>query len=120
MIPRYLLDILQPRPGWRIGWSDSTPSPRRRRENLPNTDCRAILTEIHRGIVSMAAGNSLLAVAPKTPLEEDAAIKHRVVVLGGGFAGVYTAKYLTRMLGNRRDVHVELLSEENYFVFQPL
>ncbi len=69
----------------------------------------------------MAAGNSPLAVAPKTPVEEeDAAIKQRVVVLGGGFAGVYTAKYLTRMLGSRRDVHVELLSEENYFVFQPL
>src|SRR5258708_17836063 len=46
--------------------------------------------------------------------------RHRVVILGGGFAGVYTAKYLTRMLGSRLDVHVELLSEENYFVFQPL
>ena len=66
----------------------------------------------------MAAGNSPLAVAPKTPVEED--IKQRVVVLGGGFAGVYTAKYLTRMLDSRHDVHVELLSEENYFVFQPL
>jgi NADH dehydrogenase len=45
---------------------------------------------------------------------------HRVVILGGGFAGVYTAKHLTRLLRGRRDVHVELLSEENYFVFQPL
>lgn len=44
----------------------------------------------------------------------------RVVVLGGGFAGVYTARYLTEMLGSRTDVEVELLSEENYFVFQPL
>jgi NADH dehydrogenase len=43
-----------------------------------------------------------------------------VVVLGGGFAGVYTAKHLTELLGRRRDVEVELLSEENYFVFQPL
>ena len=42
---------------------------------------------------------------------------HRIVILGGGFAGVYTAKHLTRLLGSRRDVHVELLSEENYFVF---
>jgi NADH dehydrogenase len=42
------------------------------------------------------------------------------VILGGGFAGAYTARYLTRMLGRRDDVHVELLSEENYFVFQPL
>src|SRR6185436_18707723 len=44
----------------------------------------------------------------------------RVVILGGGFAGVYTAKHLTDQLGRRADVQVELLSEENYFVFQPL
>jgi len=44
----------------------------------------------------------------------------RVVVIGGGFAGVNTAKQLIARLGRRRDVSVELLSEENYFVFQPL
>jgi NADH:ubiquinone reductase (H+-translocating) len=44
----------------------------------------------------------------------------RVVILGGGFAGVHTAKYLTELIGSRNDVHVELLSDENYFVFQPL
>ncbi|HEX5779443.1 MAG TPA: FAD-dependent oxidoreductase [Xanthobacteraceae bacterium] len=49
-----------------------------------------------------------------------ATTKRRVVILGGGFAGVYTARYLTRLLKRRDDVHVELLSEENYFVFQPL
>lgn len=54
------------------------------------------------------------------PSESELQPKHRVVILGGGFAGVYAAKYLTRLLGRRRDVHVELLSEENYFVFQPL
>src|SRR5262245_11591388 len=46
--------------------------------------------------------------------------KKRVVVLGGGFAGVYTARQLSQRLGRRKDVHVELLSQENYFVFQPL
>jgi len=44
----------------------------------------------------------------------------RVVILGGGFAGVHTAREVTALLGRRRDVDVELLSEENYFVFQPL
>lgn len=44
----------------------------------------------------------------------------RVVVLGGGFAGVHTAKRLSERLGARKDVEVELLAEENYFVFQPL
>ncbi len=60
--------------------------------------------------------------APGSPatMERLKDVKHRVVVLGGGFAGVYTAKYLSEMLGSRKDVHVELLSEENYFVFQPL
>src|SRR5690606_11098217 len=46
--------------------------------------------------------------------------KQRVVILGGGFAGVYTARRLARLLRRRTDVEVELLSEENYFVFQPL
>jgi NADH:ubiquinone reductase (H+-translocating) len=48
------------------------------------------------------------------------AAKHRIVVLGGGFGGVYAAKSLSHRFRNRSDVHVELLSNENYFVFQPL
>ena len=44
----------------------------------------------------------------------------RVVILGGGFAGVATACKLTRMAEGRRDIEVEVLSSENYFVFQPL
>src|SRR5262245_24649884 len=66
----------------------------------------------------MTAGTAAADMAAAR--EPVAATRHRVVVLGGGFAGVYTAKHLTRMLGARTDVHVELLSEENYFVFQPL
>jgi NADH dehydrogenase len=46
--------------------------------------------------------------------------KARVVILGGGFAGVYTARRLSGLLRSRTDVEVELLCEENYFVFQPL
>jgi NADH dehydrogenase len=66
--------------------------------------------------------NEVAIGAPGPPklMERLKEAKARVVILGGGFAGVYTAKYLTSMLGRRRDVHVELLSEENYFVFQPL
>ncbi len=44
----------------------------------------------------------------------------RVVILGGGFAGVYTARHLIKLLGRKDRVDIELLSEENYFVFQPL
>lgn len=44
----------------------------------------------------------------------------RVLILGGGFSGVYTAKYLERSLRGRADVHITLVNQENYFVFQPL
>ncbi len=62
--------------------------------------------------LALALADSIERARPPGPV--------RIVVLGGGFAGVYTAKYLTDMLGSRTDVVVELLSEENYFVFQPL
>ena len=44
----------------------------------------------------------------------------RVVILGGGFAGVYCALALERALGRRDDYEVVLVNDENYFVFQPM
>src|ERR1051325_4760107 len=46
--------------------------------------------------------------------------KKRVVILGGGFAGVYTARYLEKGLGRREDFEAVLVNKENYFVFQPM
>src|SRR5512132_3094894 len=44
--------------------------------------------------------------------------RHRVVIVGGGFGGVFTAKHLRRRAGS--DVHIELISRNNFFIFQPL
>jgi NADH dehydrogenase len=44
----------------------------------------------------------------------------RVVVLGGGFGGVYTALYLERLLAKGAPVDASLVSRENYLVFQPM
>jgi NADH:ubiquinone reductase (H+-translocating) len=44
--------------------------------------------------------------------------KHRVLILGGGFGGVFTAKHLRQPAGS--DIHVELISRNNFLVFQPL
>ncbi|HEX2360518.1 MAG TPA: FAD-dependent oxidoreductase, partial [Jiangellaceae bacterium] len=41
-----------------------------------------------------------------------------MVIVGGGFGGVFTAKHLRRRAGG--DVHIELISRNNFFVFQPL
>jgi NADH:quinone reductase (non-electrogenic) len=46
--------------------------------------------------------------------------RKQVVILGGGFAGVYTALELEKALGRDSDVDVVLVSRENYLVFQPM
>ncbi len=42
----------------------------------------------------------------------------RIVILGGGFGGVFAAKKLRARAGG--DVRIELISRNNFFVFQPL
>ncbi|MDT2033959.1 MAG: FAD-dependent oxidoreductase [Planktomarina sp.] len=42
----------------------------------------------------------------------------RILILGGGFAGLYAARNIQRLMG--RNVDIEIVNRENYFVFQPL
>jgi len=44
----------------------------------------------------------------------------RIVVLGGGFAGLETVRVLERRLGGRVDVELLLVSDRNYLLFTPL
>ena len=44
--------------------------------------------------------------------------KKRIVVVGGGFAGVYTCAALEKL--QRDDFEIVLVNKENHFVFQPL
>ncbi len=46
--------------------------------------------------------------------------KHRIVILGGGFGGVYTAQALEKLLRGDTSVEVSLVSSENYFTFHPM
>jgi NADH dehydrogenase len=45
---------------------------------------------------------------------------HRILVLGGGFAGVETARHLEKLTRRRDDVEVWLVSRENFSLFTPL
>jgi NADH:ubiquinone reductase (H+-translocating) len=45
---------------------------------------------------------------------------HRILVLGGGFAGVETARHLEKLTRRREDVEVWLVSRENFSLFTPL
>ena len=47
-------------------------------------------------------------------------MKTRIVIAGGGFAGVYAAIYLDKTLARRGDVEVVLISRENFLLFTPM
>jgi len=47
------------------------------------------------------------------------ATKKQILVLGGGFAGVYTARHLERYL-RPEEASIVLVNQENYWVYQPL
>ncbi|MFL5561257.1 MAG: NAD(P)/FAD-dependent oxidoreductase [Gemmatimonadaceae bacterium] len=44
----------------------------------------------------------------------------RILILGGGFAGVATARRLRRLCRGRLDVDITLVSRDNFFVITPL
>jgi NADH dehydrogenase len=51
---------------------------------------------------------------------EVSAHRTRILILGGGFAGVEAARYLDRTLAKRSDVEVTLISRENFSLFTPM
>ena len=44
----------------------------------------------------------------------------QIVIAGGGFAGLYAAKYFDKRLARRDDVEVTLISRENFILFTPM
>jgi NADH dehydrogenase len=46
--------------------------------------------------------------------------KTKVIIAGGGFAGLYAAKYLDKKLARRPDIEVTLISRENFILFTPM
>lgn len=46
--------------------------------------------------------------------------KKRIVILGGGFGGVYTAMYLEKYFKRESEYEIILINRENYFVYQPM
>lgn len=46
--------------------------------------------------------------------------KQRIVILGGGFAGVATARRLERQLRTQPDIEIVLVSRSNFFILTPL
>ncbi len=45
---------------------------------------------------------------------------HKIVILGGGFAGLYTALELDKTFAESPDVQITLVNRENFFLFTPM
>jgi NADH dehydrogenase len=61
------------------------------------------------------SGIAHVADRPDTALR-----RRRVLILGGGFAGMYAARRLAQTLGKRQDIELVLISRENYLLFTPM
>lgn len=46
--------------------------------------------------------------------------KYRIVIVGGGFAGLYAALELEKSFATRPNVEITLISKENFFLFTPM
>jgi len=46
--------------------------------------------------------------------------KKRIVILGGGFGGVYAAMHLEKLLTPQSAVEISLVSRDNFFLFTPM
>jgi NADH dehydrogenase len=57
--------------------------------------------------------NDSVPSTPETPVT-------RVVILGGGFGGIYAALELEKVLARRSDLEVTLVARENFFMFTPM
>jgi NADH dehydrogenase len=51
---------------------------------------------------------------------DTSAPKQRILILGGGFGGVYTARHLERLFRRRPDVEIVLVSRDNFLLMTPL
>jgi NADH dehydrogenase len=54
------------------------------------------------------------------PLPPPSEIKTRIVILGGGFAGVTTAQHLEELFGADPSVSLSLVSDTNALLFTPM
>src|SRR6476619_6331036 len=46
--------------------------------------------------------------------------KTKIVIAGGGFAGLYAAKYFDKHLARRPEIEVTLISRENFILYTPM
>ncbi len=46
--------------------------------------------------------------------------KTRILILGGGFGGIYAAMHLERTLARDPNIEIILINQDNFFLFTPM
>ncbi len=60
------------------------------------------------------------ALGSKQNCHEAGPQKCRVLILGGGFGGIYAALEMEKLLRRRKDISVTLVTRDNFFLFTPM
>jgi NADH dehydrogenase len=82
--------------------------------------CQGAVTGLSWPLLSRAAPMTAPPAPVRPQAERSPRPRHRVVVLGGGFAGVSAARELERLTGRDGDVAITLVSETNHLLFTPM
>lgn len=56
----------------------------------------------------------------KSPIPKSLEDSKKVLVLGGGFAGAYTLRKLTKIVSNKEKLEITIICNENFFLFAPM
>src|SRR6516225_2247588 len=70
--------------------------------------------------VNLSTDDSGLGLGQQLEGAHSHARKTRILILGGGFGGVYTARHLEKLCKRRPDVEIILISRDNFLVMTPL
>ncbi len=68
----------------------------------------------------MQQEGALLPIGGRVLARPSTSLAPRIVILGGGFAGVTTALELAKRTAGILPVHITLVSEQNFFLFTPM
>src|SRR5260370_11166671 len=75
----------------------------------------SIIDNFRASLCTAHTGRFILQWSPQIMSDR----RNQIVILGGGFAGVYTARCLERML-KPEEADIWLINRENYWVYQPM
>jgi NADH dehydrogenase FAD-containing subunit len=62
----------------------------------------------------------LLSKGERHQLTREGMNRTRIIVAGGGFAGLSAAMYLDKTLARRAEIEVTLIGRENFILFTPM